>query len=118
MRGEREERVVKIFPVPRVRLVKGCWLSMVIERPNGKTKHLKGILLNTPILFVQKPNGEIENVPVGRIVNVESYLPPKAAKRKIIKERAYRLAKEMLKQERLVARYEAFMLKRLREGGR
>jgi len=113
-----EERVVKVFQFPRARFQSGAWVSLLVEKPNGKTKRLKGILLNTPIVFVQKPNGEIEDVPVGRIVEVLDYLPPKAAKKKMIKERAYRLAREMMKREQLIARYEAFILKRLREGRR
>ena len=105
---------MKVFQFPRARFVKGSWISMVVERPNGKTRRVKGILLNEPLIFLRKANGEIENIPVGRIIEVESYLPPKAARERMIKERAYQLAKEMMKRERLVARYEAFVLKRLR----
>ena len=113
-----EEKVLKVYQFPRARLIRGSWVSLLVEKPNGKTKRLKGLLLNTPYLFVQTSSGEVVDVPVGRIVEVLQYLPPREAKRRMIKERAYQLAKEMLRQERLVARYEAFMLKRLREGRR
>ena len=110
-----EERIVKVFQFPRVRFVKGAWVSMIVERRNGKTRRVKGLLLNTPYLFVQRSDGLIETVPLSRVVEVLDYLSPKAARERMIRERAYQLAKEMMRRERLVARYEAFMLKRLRE---
>lgn len=115
---ERAERVVIRYQFPKVRLVRGSWISMIVEKPNGKTKRLKGLLLNTPRLFIQRADGMIMDIPVSRVVEVEGCLPPREARKKMLKERADQLAREMRKRERLIARYDAFLISRLREKGR
>ncbi|RJS89330.1 hypothetical protein CW705_07690, partial [Candidatus Bathyarchaeota archaeon] len=45
---------------PRARFIKGSWVSLVVEKPNGKLRRIKGMVLNTPILFLQKANGVVE----------------------------------------------------------
>jgi len=112
------ERVVIHYQFPKARLVRGAWVSLIVERRNGKTRRLKGLLLNTPRLFIQRADGMIVDIPVSRVVEVEVCLSPKAARERMIRERAYQLAKEMLRQERLIARYDAFLISRLRKKGR
>jgi len=112
--SKRVEKIIQ-FQFPRMRLIRGAWVKLIIEKRNGRTRQVRGCLLNSPILFLQKSSGEVENTPVGSIVDVLEYLSPKEAKQEMIKTRAYRLAKEIRKRERLVARYDAFLLKRVRE---
>ena len=100
-----------------MKFVKGCWVSLIIEKANGKLKRVRGTVMNTPILFLQKADGVVENIPVARVVEVEEWVSPKEAKQKMIKIKAYRLAKEMRKRERLIARYDAFLLSRMRGEG-
>ena len=114
---EKAERVIR-YQFVKVRLVRGAWVSLLIEKPNGKTKRVKGVLLNTPRLFIRRMDGLIEDVPVGRVVEVLQYLPPREAKRKMIRERAYQLAREIRRMERLVAKYDVHLLRKLREKGR
>lgn len=110
---ERAERVIR-YQFVKVRFSRGSWVNLVIERPNGKLKRVKGLLLNTPVIFLQRMDGTIETVPLSRIVKIESCLSPREARERMLKERAYRLAKEIRKRERLIARYYMFTLKRLR----
>ena len=114
---KRAERVV-VYQFAKAEFFRGSWLNLLIERPNGKLKRVKGLLLNTPRLLIQKSNLEIVDIPVSRIVKVEGCLPPWEAKKRMLKERAYRLAKEIRKRERLIARYDAFLFSRLRKKGR
>jgi len=113
----KEEKSVRVEFV-RAQFIRGAWVSLIVEKRNRRLKRLRGLVMNSPILFLQKANGEIENVPIARIVEVEEYLSPKEAKQMMIKARAYRLAKEMRKRERLIARYDRFLISRLREEGR
>ena len=114
---ERAERVIR-YQFVKVRFSRGSWVNLVIERPNGKLKRLKGLLLNTPVVFLLRSDGMIETVPLSRVVEVEGYLSPREAKKRMLKERAYRLAMEIRKRERLIARYDAFLISRLRKKGR
>ena len=107
-----------VYEFIRARLVKGCWVGLVVERGDGKLRRVRGIVLNNPILFLRKMDGTVENIPIARIVKCEEWLSPKEAKEMMIKARAYRLAREMQKRERLIARYDRFLISRLREEGR